>query len=127
MTEDQITEPTQGRWYYAEDIDKMVRELDVAMNGSGAAQQAKLCDIVGQLLKRISKADQLQAENAALRQALRDIADPVSAWRRDLRPGYTLDGAMCVQMRNDPETYKRLAREALAWALLPKTHKEQRE
>ena len=33
--------------------------------------------------------------------------------QRDLQPGYTLDGAMCVHMANDPETYKRMAREAL--------------
>jgi hypothetical protein len=48
-----------------------------------------------------------------LRQALRDIADPIAAWQRDLQPGYTLDGGMCVHMANDPETYKRMAREAL--------------
>ncbi|MEY5098924.1 MAG: hypothetical protein RJA36_1643 [Pseudomonadota bacterium] len=53
------------------------------------------------------------AEVARLKQALRDIADPISAWQRDLQPGYTLDGAMCVHMANDPETYKRMAREAL--------------
>lgn len=49
----------------------------------------------------------------SLRQALRDIADPIAAWQRDLQPGYTLDGGMCVHMANDPETYKRMAREAL--------------
>lgn len=53
------------------------------------------------------------AELERLRQALRDIADPIAAWQRDLQPGYTLDGAMCVHMANDPETYKRMAREAL--------------
>lgn len=53
------------------------------------------------------------AEVARLRQALRDIADPISAWQRDLEEGYTLDGAMCVHLANDPETYKRMAREAL--------------
>jgi len=53
------------------------------------------------------------AELERLRQALRDIADPIAAWQRDLRPGYTLDGGMCVRMANDPETYRRMAREAL--------------
>ena len=53
------------------------------------------------------------AEVERLRQALRDIADPIAAWQRDLQPGYTLDGGMCVHMANDPETYKRMAREAL--------------
>ena len=49
------------------------------------------------------------AEVERLRQALRDIADPIAAWQRDLQPGYTLDGGMCVHMANDPETYKRMA------------------
>lgn len=42
--------PSEGRWYAADDIDRLVRELDVLLNGeSGAAKQAKLCDIVGQV------------------------------------------------------------------------------
>lgn len=53
------------------------------------------------------------AEVARLRQALRDIADPIPAWRRDLQDGYALDGAACVRMADDPETYRRMAREAL--------------
>lgn len=53
------------------------------------------------------------AEVARLRQALRDIADPIAAWQRDLQDGYTLDGGMCLHMANDPETYRRMAREAL--------------
>lgn len=31
------------------DHDRLVRELDVLLNGSGAAQQARLCDIVSQI------------------------------------------------------------------------------
>ena len=57
--------------------------------------------------------ESLQREVAALRQALRDIADPIAAWQRALRPGVTLDGLMCVRMASNPETYKRMAREAL--------------
>lgn len=53
------------------------------------------------------------AEVARLKQALRDIADPITAWQRDLQDGYTLDGAACVRMADDPETYRRMAREAL--------------
>lgn len=55
----------------------------------------------------------LVEEVARLRQALRDIADPIPAWQRDLQDGYTLDGAECVRMADDPETYRRMAREAL--------------
>lgn len=53
-----------------------------------------------------------------LRQALQDIADPISAWQRDLEPGHALDGVACVFMASNPETYKRMAREALAkWGI----------
>lgn len=39
-----------GRWINADDVDRLVRELDVLINGAaGAAKQAKLCDIVGQV------------------------------------------------------------------------------
>lgn len=48
-----------------------------------------------------------------LREALQDIIDPIAAWKRDLKDGYTLNGAMCVQMANDPETYRNIARKAL--------------
>ena len=47
-------------------------------------------------------------------QALEDVTDPVSKVRRELRPGYSLDGTGCVRMLDDPETYRRIAREALA-------------
>ena len=53
------------------------------------------------------------AEVERMRQALRDIADPIAAWQRDLQPGYTLNGGMCVHMASDPETYRRMARDAL--------------
>lgn len=49
-----------------------------------------------------------------LLQALRDIADPIAAYERDLPPGYKLDGAACVRMADNPETYRSMAREAIA-------------
>lgn len=49
---EQRSEPATGRWYAAEDIDRLVRELDVLLNGEArAAKQAMLCDIVGQVRK----------------------------------------------------------------------------
>ena len=53
------------------------------------------------------------AEIARLNQALSDIANPFDLWKRELKEGDRLNGAMCVHMANDPETYKRMAREAL--------------
>lgn len=41
-------EPVAGNWVAASDVDRLVRELDVALHGeSDAAPQASLCDIVG--------------------------------------------------------------------------------
>ena len=45
---------TEGKWYSGEDIDRMVRQLDVALHGENAAQQAMLCDIVQPIIKRLA-------------------------------------------------------------------------
>ncbi|MDX4955914.1 hypothetical protein [Delftia acidovorans] len=43
-----LAEPVAGNWVAASDVDRLVRELDVALHGeSDAAPQASLCDIVG--------------------------------------------------------------------------------
>lgn len=57
--------------------------------------------------------EDLRAENKRLRQALRDIADPMSKWRRELRADERLDGSMCIVLLDDPETYKDMERRAL--------------
>ena len=57
--------------------------------------------------------EDLRAENKRLRQALRDIADPMSKWRRELRDDERLNGPMCIALLADPETYKDMARRAL--------------
>lgn len=42
--------PEHGSWIAADDVHRLVRELDVALNGeAGAAKQASLCDVVGQV------------------------------------------------------------------------------
>lgn len=49
--------PQHGRWLAADDIYRMVRELDVEMNGlNGAAKQASLCDIFQELKDYIEAA-----------------------------------------------------------------------
>lgn len=58
-------EPETGHWYSGEDIDVLVRELDVWLNGEeGAAKQAKLCDVVAQITRRTQPpgADELLRE-----------------------------------------------------------------
>ena len=47
--------PQHGTWLAADDIHRMTRELDVAMNGDGAAQMPRLSDIYTQLLERIAR------------------------------------------------------------------------
>jgi hypothetical protein len=47
---DQLVQLSEGgRWINGDDIDTLVRQLDVALNGAGAAKQARLCDIVAQV------------------------------------------------------------------------------
>ena len=58
--------------------------------------------------------EELRCEVARLRQALSDIADPFAAWQRNLKQGEQLNSVMCVVLANEPETYKRRAREALS-------------
>lgn len=48
--------PGAGNWVNAADVDRLVRELDVALNGEhGAAQQPSLCDVVGQVKTETAK------------------------------------------------------------------------
>lgn len=45
--------PQHGDWIAADDVNRLVRDLDVAINGeAGAAKQASLCDIVAQMKRR---------------------------------------------------------------------------
>jgi len=46
--------PSDGSWYKASDIDVMVRDLDIALNGENAAHQAMLCDLMPSLIARLS-------------------------------------------------------------------------
>ena len=71
-------EPESGHWYAAEDIDRLVRELDVLINGeAGAAKQAKLCDIVAQ----VRRARASEPPDAIL--AIEELKNLVNAQRFD--------------------------------------------
>lgn len=51
--------PTSGNWVSDDDVNRLVRELDVALNGeAGAAVQASLCDVVAQVRLESSKRGQ---------------------------------------------------------------------
>lgn len=68
----------------------------------------------GPVMRVLDALEASQAECARLRAALEDIADPITAWQRDLPEGYTLDGAAAVSIFNNAETGRRMARAALA-------------
>lgn len=51
----ECTCPQHGSWIAAEDVHSMAREIDVALNGeAGAAKAPMLCDVVHQVLERIT-------------------------------------------------------------------------
>ncbi len=47
------------------------------------------------------------------RQALEEIADPLSFWKKNLKPDEDLNIGMCLSMIDSPETYRAIARKAL--------------
>lgn len=59
---------------------RLVRELDVLMNGKQAAKQASLCDIVGQFPSWKAKA--LRAERSAMRRVVRAMKTKCEAGHR---------------------------------------------
>lgn len=68
--------PEHGTRYRADGIDKMVRDIDVAINGeAGAAKQAMLCDVVGQIIENATALRQARAEIAGLRAVTARLAD----------------------------------------------------
>jgi hypothetical protein len=66
---DECTCPEHGTWLHADDINRMVRELDVAMNGEGGATTPKLCDIFRQLKERVAESPSAVAFEAGDQQA----------------------------------------------------------
>ena len=59
------------------------------------------------------KLEALEKENAALRQALRAIANPIAAMQKAVPKGHTFSGAMAVQIAADPAYYQGIAQDAL--------------
>jgi hypothetical protein len=72
--------PRIGSWKNADDIDRLVRELDVALNGKDAAKQARLCDIVSQVkgtVYRLVRADVYISQT--------DVENFLDAYTRQIR------------------------------------------
>jgi len=60
-------EPATGSWVAAEDVQRMARELDVAMNGEeGAAKTPALCDVVAQAKTQLRKTAPVQGYAAGI-------------------------------------------------------------
>lgn len=57
-----------------EDKKRLTREIDVIINGDGAAQQASLCDVVGDIKALVSVEAKLKSRIATLENKLQDQA-----------------------------------------------------
>lgn len=78
--------PAAGNWIAADDVNRLVRELDVCLNGeAGAAAQASLCDVVAQVRHETAKRGQpLLAAPAATPQADNQPEDENDAHNFDI-------------------------------------------
>ena len=101
----QCQRPTDCRYPLCLDINH-----SCAFPHAGSQQESALAAVT-------SERDALRAECDRLRAALRDILDPIGKFRRELEPGYDLDGAMAVHLAKDPQTYRDIARTALGEAV----------
>ena len=64
---------------WARDIDRLVRELDVALNGvEGAAKQASLCDIIAQVKHEAALSAQSNTDVGKIRETLEFYAKCIS-------------------------------------------------
>ena len=104
-----VTDAPETIWLVYGDIERDCTHAECARGGDVSwCEDSQFASDV-----RYVRADVSDERVRVLREALQDIIDPIAAWKRDLKDGYTLNGAMCVQMANDPETYRNIARKAL--------------
>lgn len=86
--------PTSGNWVSADDVNRLVRELDVALNGkAGAAVQASLCDVVAQVRLESEKRGQ-----------------PLLAPQADSAPSAAAEAVVYEQKENEIQVWFRPAR-----------------
>jgi hypothetical protein len=81
----ECTCPEHGNWIAAGDVNRLVRELDVLLNGEdGAAKQASLCDIVSQVASQhfvlVRRADVPSADEVEAIRARDKAYDDDRAW-----------------------------------------------
>lgn len=67
-----------------------------------------------ELCRAADEIERLRAELAECISALEKIANPISAMKRALPVGATLNGAMATTLSNDPSYLKEIAKAALA-------------
>jgi hypothetical protein len=70
--------------------------------------------VLGHVSAIEAERDRLRAELAECIVALEKIANPISAMKRALPVGATLNGAMATTLSNDPNYLKEIAKAALA-------------
>lgn len=82
----QAPDPISGNWINADDVERLTRSLDVALNGDDAAPQSSLCDVVGQAAAEARKLGHPLLKPSATEpaytdrviEALHENGDPVS-------------------------------------------------
>lgn len=71
--------PQHGNWIAADDVKRLTRELDVALNGGSAAKQASLCDVVAQVMDERWKLVRTAEQSADTR----SFQDRVAPWMQE--------------------------------------------
>lgn len=130
--------PTSGNWLSADDVNRLVRELDVALNGeAGAAAQASLCDVVAQVRLEAAKRGQPllapQADSTpstvtvehAIRIAeslgVREYGPNTRNWSFEYSQLSRFVAALTAPQADSqpaPDNLRALFREALAWGMV---------
>ncbi len=72
------------------------------------------CKECARVERLIAAGDQLQAENERLREALKEIADPIAAMKKEAeQQGFKPDGRVIVEMAANPQWFREKARAAI--------------
>jgi hypothetical protein len=88
-------------------IDRLVRRLAAAI-----VEQQTVFDSDREMKQLLIDS---QCEIGRLKNALEDICNPVRKWRREQKDDEKLDGVAVVYLLKDPQIYKDIARDALAF------------
>ena len=84
--------------------------VPMSERSDGKTWRESFNDSVGELADFTRR---LERERDAAVEALRDVVDPIGAIKRTMQAGCVLNGQMAMQLSNDPEYLKGIARATL--------------